>query len=128
MATSGDDRVWWTDTLEEDLRAAVDAFAPGLRQALEDEARRVLDAARARWPVATGVSRDGLVAGVEARGGALRGFVRNAVAHAIYVKSWKNGLGGRSAMVELLRKPVAEATPRLVERLGSLFALEVRRA
>lgn len=126
--TGGDDRVWWTDSLEEDLRAAVDAFAPGLRATLEAEARRVLTEARARWPVATGASRDGLVAGVEVQRGGLRGFVRNQVGHAVYVKSWKNGLAGRSAMVELLRKPVAEAAPRLAARLGELFRLEVARA
>jgi len=109
--------------LAEQLSAVIEKLAPGARQALEDNARAVYDDARARWPVATGESRDGLYWGVQVAPdlSSVRGFVADEVPHAIYVKSYKNGLAGKSAMVELLRKPVAARAQRVADSVAVVF-------
>jgi hypothetical protein len=95
---------------------------------LEQNAREVFDEARARWPVATGASRDGLYWGVQVAPdlSSMRGFVADEVPHAIYVRSYKGGLGGKYAMVELLRKPVFERAQAVADSVKVVFSKVVQ--
>jgi hypothetical protein len=104
----------------DDVGRLIDRVIPGAREVLQRNADEVLAEARARWPVDTGASRDGLHGGVQVAPdlSSIRGFVANSVPHAIYVMSWKGGLGGRSAMVELLRKPMNARTSAVVTEVG----------
>lgn len=103
----------------ERVRRLVDQFAPGIRAALEREAKAVYDDAREAWPVRTGVSRDGLRWGVVVAPdlSSITGRVWDSVSYAMYIKSPKIRTGTGSAFVELLRKPIAVRTKTLVVEL-----------
>ncbi len=117
-----------TNGLEAQLSKVLEQLAPGARAVLEANAREVFEAAKARWPVATGESRDGLYWGVQVTPdlSSMRGFVADDVDHAIYVKSFKGGLGGKYAMVELLRKPVFERAQAVADSVAVVFAKVVK--
>jgi hypothetical protein len=102
------------------MRRALDDVAPGVLDRLEATVTRVVDDARSRWPVRTGRSRDGLEAHVTIAPGqtSIRGTVANAVDYAVYVRSGQRGLGGKSAVVELLRKPLRAAARELAVELA----------
>ena len=104
----------------EDVKATIDKLLPGARRLLETEARAVHDAARARWPVRTGESRDGLYWGVAVASDLsfIRGFVSNSVDYAFYVKSAKVNSGTNHAATELIRKPMDARTGYIVATLG----------
>lgn len=110
------------------VRAAVDlptealarqilaAGAPGVAEAVERAADRIVAEARERWPVRTGRSRAGLEAVVVVDPGltTIRGTVVNEVEYARFVKDKQD----RSAMTELLAKPIRAATPALIAEIG----------
>lgn len=108
-------------TLEELARRAVSRVAPGVLVRIDAAVDEVIADATARWPVATGRSKAGLVAytSILPAGDRIQGTVMNPVEYAIYVKSSKNGLGGRSAVVELLRKPIRARAAQLAGELGT---------
>jgi hypothetical protein len=120
---TGSIRAEVTDGLRDELRALVDKIAPGIRDVLERESAAVLAAAEARWPVASGESKAGLYGGVQVAPdlSSIRGFLANNVGYSVYVKSFKGGLGGRSAVVELLRKPITARTRQVTAEIGAAF-------
>ena len=112
-----------TDRTDELVRAAVDRVAPGAVDLIEDETRAIFDSARERWPVGPdkdyrpGHSRDALAWEVLIEGGTtIRGRVTNSAPWSKYIKP--KGLRGRSAFVELLRKPLRARRKVIVQALG----------
>lgn len=103
------------------LRDVVDRSAPGVREALERAASDVYESARARWPVRTGRSRDGLewVIVVAPDLSSIRASVINDVEYARYIKA--RNLQGKSAFVELLQKPIRARTDKLVSEIGPVI-------
>lgn len=121
----------------ERARRLVDQIAPGVREALEREAKAVYDHAREEWPVRTGVSRDGLRWGVVVSPdlSSITGRVWDDVSYAKYVKARSarssyraaggapvglSSIAGKSAFVELLRKPITARTKPLMVELAQI--------
>jgi hypothetical protein len=125
---TGSVRVEMDDALERLARRALEDVAPGLLPAVEETVARLESEATDKWPVRTGRSRDGLghYVAITPSGDQVRGSLINTVDYARFVKSSKKGLGGRSAMVELMRKPVQAAAKVLAQELGAVAAKVVR--
>jgi hypothetical protein len=119
---TGSLRIQMDDVMEQIARAAVEDVAPGLVPAIESTVERLEAEARAKWPVRTGVSRDGLghYVSITPAGDQVRGSLVNTVDYSRFVKSGKGGLQGKSAMVELMRKPVEAAADVLAAELGDI--------
>jgi hypothetical protein len=88
------------------LRGAPARVADTIESAVADIAAN----ARERWPVGPAKkkgthSRDEIENYLRVGGDSIEGVVINAADYAIYVRSWKNGLLGKSAWQELIRKP-----------------------
>ena len=115
--------------LEELARRAVSQVAPGVLERIDAAVDQVLEDAQRRWPVKTGRSRDGLAAytSIAPAGDRIQGTVMNPVDYAVYVKSRKGGLEGRSAVVELLRKPLRARASQLADELGTTVAESLKR-
>jgi len=129
---SGSATVEVEDRTPELVRAVVDRVAPGALDLIRVEVRRIHASAHSRWPVGrerkdrTYHSREAL--GWEVRIDnleTLRGRVFNTAPWSRYIKP--KGLKGKSAFVELLRKPLRERADHIVMQLGSLVRDELER-
>lgn len=106
-----------------DLAAMIDRLlsdtAPLVRDALEEEARRIYTEARVKWPVATGKSRDALEWGLRIPDPTvLEAFVMNPVDYAWFIREkWPHNK--KRVANELLIKPVRRAGRRLARRLAT---------
>jgi hypothetical protein len=99
---------------------------------LERAADRIGVPAEARWPVGKERgkphSRDLFERGLRLpRKGVLEAFVRNGASYAYYVRSMKGGLGGKSAFVELLRKPLRTEARMVADELADDLKAEIER-
>jgi hypothetical protein len=114
------------------LEAMVDRLmdsGPALARVMTKSAEDVAKNARYLWPYGVRKykstrphSRDMIrVSTGTVSGGEIVSFVEIKVDYAFYIKSWKNGLNGKSPWQELLRKPgIAEG-----KRLGAVLAEEL---
>lgn len=102
-----------SDELDRIYRAALEKLAPGLVGRITSATKAVFDNAVAQWPVVSGRSKAGLQMSVQISSDqkVIRGRIWNDVEYARYVKP--KGLDGKSAFVELLRKPMALASKEL---------------
>lgn len=125
---SGGTRITMDDTLERIYRRAIEKVAPGILTRMEMVIAEVYDEARQQWPVRTGRSRDGLQRWVTVTPDGMRivGSITNDVDYARYIKAKK--LGGRSAFVELLRKPLRKRADDLSTVLARQAATSLRGA
>lgn len=110
-----------SDTMEQLYRRSLDELAPGLLGTIETSLDAAFDAAVSAWPVKTGRSKAGLTKQVRIEGDktSILGTITDAVPYAKYIKARK--LGGKSAFVELLRKPMKERASALAQVLGPLI-------
>jgi len=108
-----------SDAMEQLYRRAIDQLAPGLLSTVEDALDDVFESAESSWPVKTGRSKAGLrkQVRIEQGGGAIVGSITDAIPYAKYIKAKK--LGGKSAFVELLRKPMQERAKALASVLST---------
>ena len=98
--------------IERTIRDTIERLAPTLAKRLEDEVEELRADAEGQWPVSRRDklhSRAMFVHGLRIDGDTLSAYVRNNAEWAVYIKSYQNGLNGRSAVVELLRKPLKAA-------------------
>ena len=125
---SGAIRLDMDDTLERMMRAAAERVAPGVLDRIDTAVTRIEAEATRRWPVKTGKSRDGLASHtiITPDGDHIRGTVMNDVFYARYVKSFKNSLNGKSAMVTLLMKPIQAEAKLLAEDLGKIATKAIK--
>jgi hypothetical protein len=112
-------RVTMSDELDQLYRRAIERVAPGVLRRIEDATADVFNAARAEWPVKTGRSRDALEHHVTVSPDqtSVRGSITNPVKYARYIRAKK--LDGKSAFVELLRKPLRARAADLAEVLAT---------
>lgn len=123
---SGGTRITMDDTLDRIYRRAIERVAPGLLTRVELAIAEVYDEARQQWPVRTGRSRDGLQRHVTIApdGARIVGSITNDVDYSRFIKARK--LGGRSAFVELLRKPLRRRADELSTVLARQAASSLR--
>lgn len=116
--------------LEASIRRTIDRLAPGLGEVLEAEAQQLRDGAVERWPVGRDRgrphSRDLFTNGLRITDKGVEAFVSNPAPYLYLIKSGKNGLNGKSASVELLRKPLKKAAARAAERCGETLRKLIR--
>lgn len=85
--------------------------------------------AEAKWPKGRERgrehSKDMFENGLRTASDGVEAFLRNQADYAFYIKSDKNGLGGKSAFQVLLRKPLKEsaasAAKEIAENVGALL-------
>lgn len=117
------------DRTRELVRAAVERVAPGALDIIERETRKIYDNAHAKWPIGPhkayrpGHSRDMLYWEVLIDGAVIRGRVWCTAEWSKYIKP--KGLRGKSAFVELLRKPLRAARAPLTAELGRFVVAEL---
>lgn len=120
------------DGLERLVRDALEKVAPGVLGIVEDETQAVYDHARKRWPIGPDKperkgrhSRDELYHEVviDTARGIIRGRVWNEAPWSRYIKP--KGLRGKSAFVELLRKPLQSRQADIVTKLGRYVSAEL---
>lgn len=110
-------RVTMDDTLDRLFRAALEDLAPGLVPEMERSAEAVYSSAHEAWPVKTGRSKAALGRSVFVTDkSTVRASVFNSIDYAKFVKP--KSIGGESAFVELLRKPLQKEATRLIGALG----------
>ena len=114
---SGDVEVEMSDELERMFRSGPLACHQAIVDRLDSEADRLLAGARAAWPV--GPERRGhtdsrvlLAGGLRVEGETISVFLSNSAPYARYIKA--RNLGGRSPVVELLRRPMARLGRQLI--------------
>ena len=122
---SGPHSIEMDDIYDKYVRAWADRAVPGIIDELEEETQRVHDEAKGRWPVGKNPltakqpirSRDGLDWEVRYNRDRqeLEGRITNSAWWARYVSVWY--LGGKNAMVELLRKPLRKAQKRFEDKI-----------
>lgn len=109
------------------IREAVDRLAPELGATLEREANEIRQAAQARWPIGKDQYRKGRIlphsidlfwSGLRINPPYVEGFIMNRAPWFFYIKSMKNGLNGKSASVELVRKPMRRRATPLARELA----------
>jgi hypothetical protein len=124
----GNTSIVMDDTTANLVRRVVDDVAPGVMEALEREAEGLYQQAYAKWPVGpvkperNGVhSRDTLGYDVQIDPGltVIRARVYCTAEWARYIKP--KGMGGKSAFVEFLRKPVRLRAKILAKELGPII-------
>lgn len=121
----GGSRIEMSFDHEKAFRGALSDAETVLVDQLGGTVEKLWSDARERWPVGReGAnpfhSRDGLERGVEvdpARG-EVRASLWNRAKWWVYVKSFQNGLGGKSAFLELGRKPARDAVRPLLIRVS----------
>lgn len=115
---AGSVRIQMDDTLDRIYRRAIDKLAPGLLPAVETAIDDLHADAYAAWPVKTGRSKEALehLTSVSPDNKVIRGTITDDVPYARFIKA--KSLGGKSAFVELLRKPLRERAKELVKVLG----------
>lgn len=111
---SGSVSVTIDDGFSDLLRRALDHTIPGIVDRLEATADRIYYDAYNRWPVKTGTSRAALGREVQIAPdySSIRARVYDTAPYAKYIKP--KDLGGKSAFVELLRRPTEAAGAELV--------------
>ena len=115
-----------SDDIARMVRHVLDRVAPKVVERVEDQIRDIESEALARWPVGREQgrphSRDTFTRGVDLPDmDTVRGYIGNSAAYLYYIKSYRNGLNGKSASVELIRKPMRDAA----EELAKLMAEDV---
>lgn len=114
------------DALEKTIRDTIERVAPGVVDTMDATTYEIWQGAKAQWPVGPYKehrngrhSRDELYRDIlVSADGTVRGRVWCTAEWARYIKP--KGLGGKSAFVELLRKPTERMKPRLVEAIRNL--------
>lgn len=103
---SGGVRIEMDDTLDRIYRRVLDRVAPKVVDRIEDATAEVFDGAVIDSPVRTGQFRRGFrqFVTVSPDHTQIRGTIVNDVIYARYVRA--NNLGGKSPIVELVRKPM----------------------
>lgn len=122
------------DDLERLIRDTVDSVAPGVVALMEAATYEIWQGARAQWPEGPNKperngrhSRDELYRDVlVSPDGAVRGRVWCTAEWARYIKP--KGLKGKTAFVELLRKPAVKMGARLVAEVENLAIESLERA
>ena len=125
--------------LAEQLRRAVYKLAPRVIVRIETEALKLENFAQNRWPVGENKAENGkkytkadrtagkpirphskalFDYGLRVLPDAVEGFVSNRAAYWFRIKSKKNDLGGKSAVVELLRKPLRKRVPIVAKEIA----------
>jgi hypothetical protein len=93
---------------------------------VEDEGRTIFDAARDRWPVRTGRSRDGLTFERAEVGSLIYVRIRNGVDYARFIKSAKigeaKGPSFRHAMTIELGNPIRAARKGMTQQVKDMVA------
>lgn len=101
------------------VRRVADGVAPMALDRMGATAEQIADNARTDWPVSKRDdrphSRDLIETGDAAGDGKVVAFVLVPVDYAFYIKSYKNGLKGKSPWQELLRKPGVAAGKALAQ-------------
>lgn len=117
---SGSVRLEMDDALDRIYRNAIETVAPGMLARIETATKEIFDAALKAWPRKTGRSADGLRMEIVVAGdnSEVRGTITDPVTYAKYIKA--KSLGGKSAFVEILRKPLQKRAKELVGELGGL--------
>jgi hypothetical protein len=115
-------------TIEHVLDVAHKKIADRLARAAD----RIGVPAEARWPVGRERNRphsaDMFERGLRMpKAGVLEGFVQNTAKYAKYIRTMKGGLNGRSAMVELLRKPLKIEAKKVADDLAPELAAQIER-
>lgn len=128
--------------LERQIRAAIDRAAPMLVPRIEAETQRLADEAVRRWPVDEHPrrkfsprphSRDLFESGlyVDVNRGIIRGTISNRARYWVYITSTQVGLAlgtgeaKKSAIVELLRKPLKLTAARLAPEFAQMIAQSI---
>ena len=115
------------------VRRAIERVAPGMVARLEQVTEELYQSAHQRWPVGPdkperkGVhSRDLLAREVQIQPDrtTIRARVYCTAAWSKYIKP--KGLGGKTAFVEYLRKPLLKLRKPLTAELGSLIVREMQ--
>lgn len=134
-------------TLEQQLRKAVYKIAPRIASTVEKEALKLENYAQVRWPVGADRTLSGKLYtkrdraenqpirphskalfdyGLRIATNAIEGYVSNRAAYWYKIKSQKSGLNGKSASVELLRKPLRKRAPEIAKELAADIQALVR--
>jgi hypothetical protein len=117
--------------LEQAIRQTIQKLAPTVSRRMEDEAEEIRHEAEGRWPVGRERgrphSRDLFEHGLRIDGSTLVAWVRNPADYLFYIKTYKNGLGGKSAFQELLRKPLKAAAGDVARDCADEIAALIRR-
>ena len=120
------------DGLERLVRDAIEKVAPGVLELVESETKAVYDGAKSRWPVGPDKrDRKGRHSKfelyhevvIDTTKGLIRGRVWNEAPWSRYIKP--KGLKGKSAFVELLRKPLQKRARVFVQQLGRYVSAEL---
>lgn len=119
-----------SDDLSGLVESVLDRVVPGVREAFDRETTAIYEEARRRWPVKTGRSREGLVHGIRIRtlgdGDVIEGFVGNTVDYARYIRtSAASGSDAPHPMTDLLRRPMLQASERMIATLGPELARRI---
>lgn len=115
------------------LRAALDVVAPTVLDTMRDGIERVRLAAVGRWPVARprGAggrlpnpvhSRDRFRVVERVSVDAVEVAIVNDAPYVLYIRSGQNGLGGKSAWVQLVRRPGEVEAERVASESGAELA------
>lgn len=106
------------DTLSDIMRRAIEKVRPGLVARLEREGDEVLADALVEWPRVSGRSADSLKRVTRLVGrDVVKVSIVSDVDYVVYIKP-KKWYANRSAVVELLRKPIRKRAGRLAEQLA----------
>lgn len=130
----GRSAVWVTGSIAEDItRDLREAVGPVLDE-LEAAAEGVLDAARKKWPVKSGKSRDSFrtVTTISGDGYRVEVTTLNKYRYVRYIKSSKRGKKPdatryRSPLIELIRKPTSKERRRMKKVLPGILAKHLER-
>ena len=111
------------------IREALRLVGSTVLDTMRDEADRVVADARMRWPVARPRTKGGRLPNpVHSRDrfeiterlgeGYVDVVVANDAPYAFYIRSMQNQLGGKSAFVTLIRKPMHDGAKRIADESG----------
>lgn len=125
---TGSIRIEMDDTLDRMVRQAAEKVAPGVLTRIESSIERIEAEASAKWPVASGRSKEGLEAHtiISPDQNLIRGTITNNAPYAYFIKSGQNGLGGKSAVVELIGKPIRAEAKHLAEDIGTFATKAIK--
>ena len=133
--------------LAEQLRRAVYRLAPTVTARIETEAMKLEAHAQERWPVGRDKTEAGkrytkrdreagkavrphskalFDYGLRVLSDGVEGFVSNRAPYWYKIKTKQGGLGGKSASVELLRKPLKKRIPEIAKDLADEVKALVR--
>ena len=115
------------------IREALRMVGSTVLDTMRDEADRVVADARIRWPVARPRTKGGRLPNpVHSRDrfeiterlgdGHVDVTVANDAPYAFFIRSMQNQLGGKSAFVTLIRKPMYDGAKRIADESGQEIA------